>query len=198
MIRELLRTGFLRVTFRFVAEAVAPRASEIVFTQDTLIAVVLGSIAAWQSSHILSHSAKLSDLAVGFIGYAAIALGFCVGGITIALTLPDRDFIIRLATLNVDTKEGDGLSSLLFVFCWTAFVHWCSLVFALTFLLLFGHIEASELANGRPSSRALLGISVAIASYTLMQFLITTLTIWQVGNAYIRKIRADALAKQNG
>lgn len=192
MLRGLFKTGILHVTWRFASEAIIPRAPEIVYTQDSLIAIILGIAAGFESAHIFLHSAKLSDLAVGFIGYAAIALGFCVGGITIALTLPDKDFVVRLATLNIETKEGDALSSLLFVFCWTAFVHWCSLVLALLFLLTFGHIEASELVNAGLWPRILLGGAVAVAAYTLMQFLITTLTIWQVGRSYICKIKRDA------
>lgn len=187
-----LTNGVIKVACRFLRSAVLPRAREIVFTQDTLLALGTGTAAFLASARVFGHAAKLSDLTIGFVGYAAIALGFCVGGITIALTLPDRDFVERLATLEVKNKEGNALSSLLFVFVWTAFVHWCSIALALLFLLFFGHIEATELVDKGLTPRVFLGVATAIATYTLLQFLITTLTLWQVGSLYIGKVRKDA------
>lgn len=192
MLTRCIKDGVVKVTFRFVRTAVLPRMNEIVFTQDVLLSLVIGIAAFFASARVFGHAAKLSDLTIGFVGYAAIALGFCVGGITIALTLPDRDFMGRLATLEVEKKEGDALSSLLFVFVWTAFIHWCSIAIALLFLLFFGHIEATELVNRGLTPRICLAVGTSIASYTLLQFLITTLTLWQVGSLYIGKLKRDA------
>lgn len=180
--------GILKTVFRFLMQAAKPRWKDILLTQETLISLALGSLAFEESAHIFSHSAKLSDLTIGFVGYAAIALGFCVGGITIALTLP-ATFVSKLAKLEIRGEEGNALSSLLFVFIWTAFVHWVSIVTALLLLLFFGHIETTDLVRTGVLSRAVLGTAVSLAAYTLTQFLITTLTLWQVGTHYIGELR---------
>jgi len=192
VLTSFLKSGVLKVGFRFLRTAIFPRITEIIFTQETLLSITIGIAAFFASSRVFAHAAKLSDLTIGFVGYAAIALGFCVAGITIALTLPDRDFMQRLATLRIPEKEGDALASLLFVFVWTAFVHWCSIAIALIFLLLFGHIEATDLVDKGRLPRILLGAGASIAAYTLLQFLITTLTLWQVGSLYIDKLKKDA------
>lgn len=192
-IPRLLSEGVLRTVFRFLRSAARPRWKEIILTQETLIAVAVGVLAYKESVTIFSHSAKLSDLTIGFVGYAAIALGFCVGGVTIALTLPES-FVSKLAKLEISEKEGNALSDLLFVFIWTAFVHWVSIVTALLLLLFFGHIEATDLVNAGVLPRVFLACTVSLAAYTLTQFLITTLTLWQVGNHYVRELRKGSRA----
>jgi hypothetical protein len=58
----------------------------------------------------------VGDVTTGLIAYAAIALGFCVAGLTISLTLPDRDFASQLAFCKEKGEPTNAYSDLLFVF----------------------------------------------------------------------------------
>jgi hypothetical protein len=70
------------------------------------------------------------------IAYASIALGFCVAGLTISLTLPDRDFASHLATLKCPGQSTNSYSDLLFVFSWTAIAHWGVILMLFVVILL--------------------------------------------------------------
>lgn len=192
MIGGLFRSGVLRVLWSFFNKAVKRRAPEIFFTQEALISSILGIGLGFWGHSLFRDSAKPLDVGVGFIAYAAIALGFCVGGMTIVLTFPDREFVVKLATLSIRQKEGDALSSLLFVFSWTALVHWFAIVFVLAAVLLHGHGERGLLEVTVLGDRAQVASLVAVCSYALLQFLITVLTLWQVGAVYIAELRKEA------
>jgi hypothetical protein len=112
MIAHMFEKGILTVLWSFYKEAVRGRIVEIVFSQETLLALVLGGAFSFAGSSYFPESAKIVDVSLGYLAYAAIALGFCVGGVTIALTLPDRDFVVMLATLTIPDKKGNALSGL--------------------------------------------------------------------------------------
>jgi hypothetical protein len=188
MISDFYRKGVLKVLWSFYSRGVSDRLGEIFWRQETaLAAIVAGSSVFWSLPHA-DLSGRVADLCVAYIGYAAIALGFCVGGITIALTLPDRAFMLKLANLNLEGR-GDALSSLLFVFCWTAVVHWVSIIAFALILLFDGHNEVAVFASGSLHYRVLRALAIFLAGYALMQFLITVLTLWQAGSLYIQGLK---------
>jgi hypothetical protein len=195
MISGLWNRGIFRVFLHFYERGIKGRESDILFTQETSLAILLGVFITIFGHHFFSGSAKIVDIAVGYLGYAAIALGFCVGGMTIALTFPDREFITGLATFQIPDKKGDALSSLLFVFSWTALVHWISLVVILAAVLIKGHQDQELLSATSIHSRVIIGTIVALCSYALMQFVITVLTLWQIGGLYIDGLKRDAAKK---
>jgi hypothetical protein len=188
--RRLFTKGLLNAICGFARRDVEPRLSEIVFTQDFALSVAAGIAMAWLGPTKLTGAPKLSDIATGFLAYAAIALGFCVGGMTIALTLPDREFVKRLATLEVDGKAGNGLSGLLFVFTWTAVVHWLVVVSLIIALIFDGGDARSFVTAPTTGKRLIIGAQTSLCSYALFQFLITVLTLAHVGLSYINELRS--------
>lgn len=189
MISGLWKDGILHVFWHFYKTGFRSRIKNIVFRQEVSIAIVIAVLLSKFGPVLFPDSAKILDIAIGFLGYAAIALGFCVGGMTIALTFPDREFMVKLATFKVKQREDDALSSLLFIFSWTAVVHWVALVVILAAVLLKGHKEGDVLASASLRGRIEIGIIVALCCYALMQFVITVLTLWQVGCVYIDKLK---------
>lgn len=188
---RFLRSGIVNVFYGFLRREVRPRAREIVLTQDFVIAALLGiSLAIWGPEHLIN-AAKITDLASVIVSYGAIAIGFCIGGLTIALTLPDRDFTQRLADLSLPSKEGNALASLLFVFSWTAVVHWFAVGLMLIVLLLSGRNEQSFIYGLGGWRRIVSGVVAFACIYALFQFVITVLTLARVGRIYIDKLRAD-------
>lgn len=191
---RLVSKGVLSALWGFFRREAAPRASDILWTQDTLLAVAIGIIfAAWGPGH-LTRAPKASDLATAFVAYAAIALGFCVGGMTVALTLPDRDFVTKLAGVELKNRSGNALSGLLFVFTWTAVVHWAAIAAMLLFMLIDGGNAQSFVAGAGVRRRIFDGGIAALCSYALLQFLITVLTLAHVASLYISALKGASRA----
>lgn len=91
----------------------------------------------------LAADTSLGDAVAVTIAYAAIAFGFAVAGLTVALTLPDDKFVHHLATakpknerLRNNPRKPNAYSDLLFVYSWTALLHW--LVIVCSFAMVFG------------------------------------------------------------
>lgn len=174
--------------FQYFRDEGLPRLRQIVVSPESLIAVlVAGSFLKW-GDRFFSQSPKIGDLATGLIAYAAIALGFCVAGLTISLTLPDQDFAAKLACLKDDGESTNAYSDLLFVFSWTAIAHWVALI-VLFGLTLFAESASPLLPVGHSHLRSWIVCLIAcICTYCLIQFLITLITLSQVGNIYIKHL----------
>lgn len=85
--------------------------------------------------------------------------------------------------------ESDAYSDLLFVFSWTATAHWLTVVGSFAVLIAAGfdrHLIPPH-ANACPHIAA--GLLAFIAAYAVSLFLVTLLTLAQVGNVYIKRLR---------
>jgi hypothetical protein len=178
----------IKPIFQYLRDEGAPRWSNIVIAPETFISVLTGYAFMHFGWKWFSTSPKVADLTTGMIAYAAIALGFCVAGLTISLTLPDHDFASQLACRKEPDERTNAYSDLLFVFSWTAIVHWGALV-SLFAVLLFNEGSSALVPTGcsflRKSS---ISAVAAICTYCLCQFLITLITLSQVGRVYIQHL----------
>ena len=187
--RKAVTSGVLAALASFCRRDVVPRITEIVLTQDFVISFLLGvGLAVWGPSR-LTGAPRLADFAMGYLAYAAIALGFCVAGMTITLTLPDRPFLEKLAKLEIKGRAGNGLTSLLFVFTWTAILHWFAIVALILALTLDGGSTQSFAAKVTLPRRMLMAAISFVCSYALLQFLITVLTLAHVGRHFVSGLR---------
>lgn len=178
----------VRPLFQYFRDEGIPRLWNIVVSPESLIAVlVAGAFLKW-GGHFFSQAPKIGDLTTGLIAYAAIALGFCVAGLTISLTLPDQDFAAKLAVLKNGEEPTNAYSDLLFVFSWTAIAHWFALIVLFT-LTLFAEGTSPLLPVGHSHLRGwVISLIACICTYCLCQFLITLITLSQVGNIYIKHL----------
>jgi len=174
--------------FQYFKDDGIPRLRQIVISPESLIAVlVAGTFLRW-GDEFFSRSPKIGDLTTGLIAYASIALGFCIAGLTISLTLPDRDFATKLACLKNEGESTNAYSDLLFVFSWTAIAHWLALI-VLFALILFAESTSPLLPAGHSRLNGwIVSLIAGICAYCLCQFLITLITLSQVGNIYIRHL----------
>jgi hypothetical protein len=174
--------------YQYFRDEGVPRLGQVLISTETLVAVlVAGAFLKW-GDRFFSQSPKIGDLATGLIAYASIALGFCVAGLTISLTLPDQDFATKLACLKKHDEPTNAYSDLLFVFSWTAIAHWFALIvlFALT---LFAESTSPLLPAGHSHLRGwVVALIAGVCTYCLCQFLITLITLSQVGNVYIKHL----------
>jgi hypothetical protein len=154
---------------------------------------------------LFANNPKVGDLTTGLIAYTAIALGFCVAGLTISLTLPDQDFVTNLALPMKSGEKTNAFSDLLFVFSWTAIAHWIALV-ALFGSALFVESQSALLLAGYSTLRlATVSIIACVCTYCLCQFFITLVTLSQIGRVYIQhlidchsKSKADPSESKDG
>jgi hypothetical protein len=178
----------VRPLFQYLRDEGVPRLRQILVSPESLIAVLVGGAFLGWGGKFFSQSPKIGDITTGLIAYAAIALGFCVAGLTISLTLPDQDFAAKLALSKKGKETTNAYSDLLFVFSWTAIAHWLALVVLFT-LTLFAESTSPLLPIGHSCLRGLIGSLIAcICAYCLCQFLITLITLSQVGNIYIEHL----------
>jgi hypothetical protein len=173
---------------QYVRDEGVPRWREIFIAPEALISIaVVASFVEW-GERLFALSPKISDLTTGLIAYASIALGFCVAGLTISLTLPDRDFAPKLATLERSGGKTNAYSDLLFVFSWTAIAHWIA-VLVLFVVILLTESNQALLPSGHSRLRtAVVALIAGLCTYCLCQFLITLITLSQVGNVYIKHL----------
>ncbi len=193
--------------WRFFRDEVAPRWSSILWKSELWIAALLGIAAGLFGDGIPLGHAKVGDVISSVLTYSSIAFGFCLSGLTIVLAMPDGEFVRRLATSRLPNQERDAYSDLLFVFSWTAVAHWIDVAGAIV-LLVFCGFDELIFPPCKVSSKffCLLGfhftisgcagaerrITVAIATfsiaYAVFQFLITLITLAQVGRVYVRHL----------
>lgn len=187
----------VRPLFQYFRDDGVPRLRKIFISPESLVAIVVAVAFLKWGDRMFSQSPKIADVTTGLIAYAAIALGFCVAGLTISLTLPDQDFATKLACLKDSDEPTNAYSDLLFVFSWTAIAHWLALIvlFALT---LFVEGSSPLLPIGHSRLRGVwIAATAGICAYCLCQFLITLITLSQVGNIYIRHLADCHATKSN-
>jgi len=181
--------------FQYVRDEASPRIRSIIFSPESILSLAVGvGFFHWGRGYF-AKVPKIGDLTTGLIAYASIALGFCIAGLTISLTLPDQDFVINLALPKKNDERTNAYSDLLFVFSWTALSHWLALI-VLFIGALFTESQSSLLPTDCSTLRRwIVGITACICTYCLCQFLITLITLSQVGNIYIKHL-LDCHAKK--
>jgi hypothetical protein len=165
-----------------------PRIRSIVVSGGTFIAVVIGILAGRLGAQFIPASTTVGSLAIAFLTYAAIALGFSLAGLTLALTLPNDKFVQLLCGTRAPEKTHDAYSDLLFVFSWTAIVHWLLVVVSVLLVLL---VNPSQPAFEVGLHRLKVGLVSGLVVYCLLQFLVTLITLSQVGTVYIRHLQGQ-------
>lgn len=175
----------LRPSWRYCKEEVWPRRRRIVFASGFVIAFAIGIACGLYGEKVLPNKTKVLDIGMALLTYAAIAQGFCLAGLTLLLTLPN-DKLLSLLANHYDVPDGpDAYSDLLFVFSWTAVIHWLLLLVSVVLLIIAG--SQQDVWPDAPSIRYRIigGFVCAFSLYNLFQFLITLITISQVGRLSI-------------
>ncbi len=168
---------------QYIRDEAAPRWRNIFLTWESAITVSVIIVFWIFGNSMFCKFPKVSDIVTGGIAYAAIALGFCIAGLTISLTLPEPHFIHKLAASG---KMTNAYSDLLFVFSWTAILHWCAVV-VMFLIALLSDGSTSLLPPGSSVMRTcIVSFTAGLFAYCLCQFLITIITSSQVGRVYIK------------
>ncbi len=184
----------IRVFGRFIKDEAWSRADRIFLNSSFVFSVGIGIVFGLWGEKFLPDTTKVLDVGMALLTYAAIAQGFCLAGYSLLLTLPNQEFLLMLSKHynEQDTmKKHDSYSDLLFVFSWTAVVHWMVLLGSILILVFSGSQQSVWPATPSLRYRIIGGIMCGLSFYGLFQFLITLITLSQVG-----KVSIDHLKKQ--
>ncbi|HET9198700.1 MAG TPA: hypothetical protein VFN92_10665 [Solirubrobacterales bacterium] len=177
---------------RYLRRDVWPRRQAILFQGQTVLAVAVTlAIGIW-GGDLAFDDLQTDKLVAAVLAYAALALGFCLAGLTIALTLPDRSFAKFLADYERQPEAKgarNAFSELVFVFSWTATAHWAVIVISLVTLVTQGSSTVPTFGSDCTAGAALIALLLGMLTYALAQFLVTVLTLSEVARVYITWMR---------
>lgn len=201
----------LRTLSSYIKHEVWPRRAPIVLSSQALLSVLAGFAFYLWGKHLESGQTDLTDILTVVLAYGAIAFGISLAGLTVALTLPNDRFTTLLATVEPPTAKGrfagirrrfarldaNAYSDLLFVFSWTALIHW--LLIALGFGLLVARGGAAHLLGDSPNLATKISAAALalITIYAVCQFLVVVVTISQVGRTYVGFVKRDENAQKD-
>lgn len=160
---------------------VRPQVKSIFSSSEFWIALFIGVAAALVGGKVVPTTTTTSNVAMAFLTYASIALGFALAGLTLTLTLPNEEFVKLLTTTSSKPGRPDSYTNLLFIFSWTAIIHWI-LVIVTVILVLF--VKPDQPAFEIDHHQIQTGIVAAFSAYCLFQFLLTLITLAHVGSVY--------------
>src|SRR3954454_20199243 len=130
----------------YLDEEVRPRSRQILRSSQFWIATLIAVSFAFFGADFAIATATVGQFVTVVLAYAAVAFGFCLAGLTVALTLPDASFVHHLATKkpSIEQVEKRGYvpnaySDPLFVFSWTAIAHWLVIAAGLVLLTWLGY-----------------------------------------------------------
>lgn len=187
----------LKSLCRYVVEEVKPRTYDF-FGTDLCLAVTVGCIFGFWGNCILPvNVTKNSEVSTALLTYAALALGFSLAGLTLVLTIPSKALLKAMADDPPPGVKHTAYSDLVFIFSWTALIHWI-IVMGSLFLLLLAGTQPLWIHSPSVKFRILAGCISAVSAYGLFQFLIVLLSLYhlaQVNLAFQRKEIRDEITR---
>jgi hypothetical protein len=183
--------------FDFCWSEAVPRLQQIFVSTEFVIAAAIATLFGIWGVGSRIGATGTGDIALTLLAYAAIAFGFSVAGLTLVLTAPDREFASELAWSDPTQDKGlakqppprSSYSNLIFIFTWTAIAHWTLVIGSIVILLGIG--QNTPLLENGSSALHRIGVSIlAFATvYAVELFLVTVITLANVGQAYIGRLQ---------
>lgn len=169
----------------FVGRDLRPRWVRIVVSAHFLGAVTFTALFALGIIELPVEEQPASNLSGIAITYAAIAFGFSLSTALVLLTLPRLEFLLFLKSEQGATSDSNALEDLLFIFVWTGILHWG--LIAMTILLWSASEPGAPLLASTSSwlDRLLVGGWMGVGIYALAQFLVSIITLQQLGRVYV-------------
>ncbi len=178
----------------FYLQQVFTRSNRVFLASDFLVAILVGCIVSAYGPRWMNGFPKTGDLANILVAYTAIALGFLVAALAIAITHPSEPLVATLANTSLPGRESsNAYSDLIFVFSWSAIVHWLQIVFIVAIVFTIRSDEPLLPAHPTGSRLVLAGALTFSVVYSLLRFLVSLITLVQVGEVYIRSLQRQSV-----
>jgi hypothetical protein len=161
----------------------------ILLSADLWLSVGLG-VALW-------HFPRFFDVGTTTVGtivsvlltYGAVALGFCLTGLVLAVTLPSQHFAQTLVGTIDPQSKLDTYTKLVHVFTWAAACHWVLLIYSIIWLTTVGSDkQIATIALGRGGLVAA-SVLAGLGLYCFFRFFIVIITVAQASTTYIQVIK---------
>jgi hypothetical protein len=172
---------------QYAREEALPRRARILGQPQVVGAIVLGLLTSMYGAKWPLAGLKMSETTTMLLTYAAVAFGFCVAGMALVLTLPNESFVSLLMKHKLGRNEQSSYSDLLFVFSWTAIIHWTTVVLSIVAVCIRGGDRTVLNTWDGLGWKVMIGSLAGLSLYALTQFLMTVITLSQVGRLYIRE-----------
>lgn len=186
----------LKALLTYLWDEAFPRTRGVFVSFEFGAACVLAASFGYFGTGVGIATANTGDVVLALLAYAAIAFGFSVAGLTLVLTAPDRDFAAQLAWsdpsrpgIAAEAPARNSYGNLLFIFSWTAIAHWVVVVGSFVLLLALGRDTALMATGSSIRHRTAASVEVFAVVYAAELFLVTVLTLAQVGQAYITRLQ---------
>ncbi|HVW55564.1 MAG TPA: hypothetical protein VHC00_07780 [Rhizobiaceae bacterium] len=129
---------------------------------------------------------NFENISTAFVTYNTVVFGFTATAIALAIAIPNSTFIKFLsARKEIKTPYEDFL----FILAWNGFVHFVSF-FVLMPILFFGK-EWWHNEVGNYGVKVYLFVFFSIQLYCCFQFLVTTLSIFELADLYAKFVAKD-------
>jgi hypothetical protein len=172
----------------YCCASIRPRIWRILLQPQVALAMGIGILIFNLGPGLPMARVKVGDISIMVLTYAAIAFGFCIAGMALVLTLPSTEFLKSLQKHKLDGSTQSSYLDLLFVFSWTAVCHWLLVVFGITAILMRGDVPTLFSYSDPACWKVFVSTLFGLCSYTLIQFLMTVITLTQVGDLYSREL----------
>jgi hypothetical protein len=180
----------MKALIGYLTKEIWPRRGRIFLRWQVVLAVATVVVVAFFGNDLALRDLATDKLVTAVFAYAALALGACLTGLTVTLTLPDRAFAQFLAEEDhPELPEGNAYGDLVFVFSWTAVAHWAVIALALVTIITVGDADVPTFRPDCSFSAVLVAVLLGLLVYAMAQFLVTILTLSQVAGVYIRWIQ---------
>lgn len=175
---------------------VKPRFLRILFSFPTVAAIVVAGIIVFRGDCIAFGTVKLGEIMTGLLAYAAVSFGFSIAALSLILAIPHGEFAVWLAARNESHSKNENNSEryddLLFVYSWTAVLHWLLLLTVIVLVVAFGGDYQALPLPAVTSHRIPTAWLAFITTFGLLQFLTALLTLALFGRVYVMFLRTHA------
>lgn len=179
----------------YLRNEVIPRLGSFLhWSSELWLAVLVGVVLGYWGGYLIPTTTTVGSVSIALLTYAAIALGFALAGLTLVLTLPNDNFVNLLCETKPDNKKHDSYADLIFVFSWTAITHWVIVAMSIGLVLM---VNPQQPAFVQERFRLRSGLITGLSLYALLQFLVTLITLAQVGAAYIVHLKSEAQKRKD-
>lgn len=181
----------IRPVHDYCRSQIRPRLSRIVVQPQVLVAAAIWAVVVVYGSCLPVAAVKPGDIVTAILTYAAISFGFCIAGLAMVLTFPNDRFLMVVCRNSISGSGTTSYSDLLFIFSWTAVCHWVLVLLGLYAFAVRGAREVLLNQFDGLGWKVLVASLMALVWYCLIQFLITVITMSQLGEVYQEHLLAD-------
>jgi hypothetical protein len=175
----------------YATRGVLPRLWRIVINLGFALSILVAVTCFFQGPYLPAAQLKSSDIGGMILTYAAIAFGFCITGMALVLTLPNDRFLKALQHHKINDNSQSSYLDLLFVFSWTAVCHWLLVVSGIAIILIRGPAPNIMSQSDGFGWRLFISWFFGLCAYSLIQFLMTVITLSQLGHLYSKDLEND-------